>query len=133
LVYHRMQVPEAATAMAGVAGLIPGLAVYRALPGLMDSEYAGSHALPALVAAVATGLGLAAGTSRGSYLTRRIFGLDRRAQAASRYLRAPHRDDDPAPSTMALNLPPAVTGAHTAAAPAPPATEQPAAPTAAAR
>jgi|GEM_PF-456530 len=133
LVYHRMQVPEAATAMAGVAGLIPGLAVYRALYGLMDSEYAVSHALPALVAAVATGLGLAAGTSIGSYLTRRIFGLDRQAQAASRYLRAPHRDDDPAPSTMALNLPTAVTGAHTAAAPAPPATEQPAAPTAAAR
>src|SRR5690625_5001891 len=124
LVYHRMQVPEAATAMAGGAALIPGLAVYRALYGLMDSEYAASHALPALVAAVATGLGLAAGTSIGSYLTRRVFGLDRQAQAASRYLRVPRDEEQDAPSTMALHLPTAATGARTAAGPAVPAAPQ---------
>lgn len=87
LIYRWLKVPEAATAMAGVAGLIPGLAVYRALYGLMDSEQGINGTLPALVAAVATGLGLAAGTQIGSLLARRTFGLDRAALLASRFTR----------------------------------------------
>src|SRR5699024_12784827 len=62
LVYRWIRVPEAAVTMAGVIGLIPGLAVYRALYSLMDSAFGVANGLPALIAALATGLGLAAGT-----------------------------------------------------------------------
>ncbi len=65
--------------MAGIIGLIPGLAVYRALYEFMDSEYGVTAALPALVLALATGLGLAAGTTIGGFAARRMFGLDRPA------------------------------------------------------
>ncbi len=84
LVYRWLKVPESSMTMAGIIGLIPGLAVYRALYSIMDSEYGVSVALPALVSAVATGLGLAAGTTIGGFLARQNFGLDRAAIIASR-------------------------------------------------
>ncbi|HLR28171.1 MAG TPA: threonine/serine exporter family protein [Ruania sp.] len=84
LVYRWIRVPEAAVTMAGVIGLIPGLAVYRALYSLMDSAFGVANGLPALIAALATGLGLAAGTTIGGFLARRVFGLDLAARKASR-------------------------------------------------
>lgn len=84
LVYRWIRVPEAAMTMAGVIGLIPGLAVYRALYSLMDLTFGVANGLPALIAALATGLGLAAGTTIGGFLARRMFGLDRAARKASR-------------------------------------------------
>ncbi|MPV50721.1 threonine/serine exporter family protein [Pseudactinotalea sp. HY160] len=87
LVYRWLKVPESAMTMAGIIGLIPGLAVYRALYSIMDSEYGISAAMPALVSAIAVGLGLAAGTTIGGFLTRQTFGLDRSAIIASRRTR----------------------------------------------
>lgn len=84
LTYRWLKVPESAMTMAGIIGLIPGLAVYRGLYQLMDSEFGVVAALPALVSALATGVGLAAGTTIGALLTRRAFGLDRAAQLALR-------------------------------------------------
>ena len=83
LVYRWLKVPESAMTMAGVIGLIPGLAVYRALYAIMDSEYDVTDALPAMVVAIATGLGLAAGTTVGGFLTRRAFGIDRAMRIAT--------------------------------------------------
>ncbi|WP_235912453.1 threonine/serine ThrE exporter family protein [Ruania zhangjianzhongii] len=84
LTYRWFKVPEAAMTMAGVIGLIPGLAVYRALYSLMGTEHAVSQALPALVLAFATGFGLAAGSTIGGYLARRLFGEDAASEKASR-------------------------------------------------
>jgi len=84
LVYRWLKVPEAAFTMAGVIGLIPGLAVYRGLYLLMDSEYGITAALPALVLALSVGLGLAAGSTIGAIIARRPFGLDRAALLAAR-------------------------------------------------
>lgn len=84
LCYRWLKVPEAAITMAGVIGLIPGLAVYRGLYQLMDSEFGVVAALPSLVSALATGVGLAAGTTIGAFVTRRAFGLDRAATLALR-------------------------------------------------
>lgn len=84
LTYRWFKVPEAAMTMAGLIGLIPGLAVYRALYALMGTEYGVNQALPALVLAFATGLGLAAGSTIGGYIARRIFGEDRASAKASR-------------------------------------------------
>lgn len=84
LAYRKFKIPETAMGMAGIVGLIPGLAVYRALYTFMDSEYAMTDALPALIVALATGMGLAAGTSIGAFIARRAFGLDRAALLASR-------------------------------------------------
>ncbi|MET3770011.1 uncharacterized membrane protein YjjP (DUF1212 family) [Marisediminicola sp. UYEF4] len=64
-----------------------GLAVYRALYGFMDSEYAVTEALPAMVVALATGIGLAAGTTIGGFAARRTFGLDHQAMLAGRRTR----------------------------------------------
>lgn len=84
LTYRWLKIPEAAMGMAGIIGLIPGLPVYRALFTMMETEYAVNKALPFMVVAVATGLGLAAGTAIGSFLMRKFFGLDRAALVASR-------------------------------------------------
>ena len=84
LVYRWLKVPEAVFMMAGVIGLIPGLAVYRGLYLLMDSEAGVIAALPALVAALAVGMGLAAGSTIGALVARRPFGLDRAALLAAR-------------------------------------------------
>jgi uncharacterized membrane protein YjjP (DUF1212 family) len=82
LVYRWVKVPESGITMAGIIGLIPGLAVYRGLYLFMDSEYGVMAALPELVLAVATGVGLAAGTTIGGFVARSIFGLDRPAKLA---------------------------------------------------
>lgn len=82
LIYRWLKVPEGAMTTAGVIGLIPGLAVYRSLYAFMDSEYGVTEALPAMVVAVATGIGLAAGTTIGAFFARRTFGLDRSAMLA---------------------------------------------------
>lgn len=84
LVYRWIQVPEGAMTMAGVIGLIPGLAVYRALYSMMDLTFGVANGLPALISALATGLGLAAGTTIGGFFARRMFGFDRAARKASR-------------------------------------------------
>lgn len=84
LTYRWIKAPEGAVAMAGVIGLIPGLAVYRALYAFIDSEYGINAALPAMVTAFAVGIGLAAGTTIGGYAARRSFGLDRFARASIR-------------------------------------------------
>lgn len=87
LTYRWLKVPEGAMTMAGIIALIPGLAVYRALYGFMDSEFNVDQAVPAIVLALATGIGLAAGTTIGGFATRRIFGLDRQAMLAGRRTR----------------------------------------------
>lgn len=84
LTYRWFKVPEAAMTMAGLIGLIPGLAVYRALYFLMGTERGVSEALPALVLAFGTGFGLAAGSTIGGYIARRLFGEDRASEKASR-------------------------------------------------
>jgi len=84
LTYRWFKIPETAMGMAGIIGLIPGLTVYRALYTFMDSEYAFTESLPAMVVALATGMGLAAGTTIGAFIARRAFGLDRAALLASR-------------------------------------------------
>lgn len=84
LTYRWIKAPEGAIAMAGVIGLIPGLAVYRALYALIDSDFGITAALPAMVTASAVGIGLAAGTTIGGYAARRAFGLDRFARMAIR-------------------------------------------------
>jgi uncharacterized membrane protein YjjP (DUF1212 family) len=87
LTYRWIKVPESAMTMAGIISLIPGLAVYRALYSFMDSEYGATQGLPAMVIALATGIGLAAGTTIGGFATRRAFGLDRSAMLAGRRTR----------------------------------------------
>jgi uncharacterized membrane protein YjjB (DUF3815 family) len=87
LTYRWLKVPEGATTTAAIIGLIPGLAVYRALYVLVDSSTGVLEALPAAVDALATGIGLAAGTVIGVFLARRIFGLDRPAMIAARRAR----------------------------------------------
>ncbi|MGV8885012.1 MAG: threonine/serine ThrE exporter family protein [Microbacteriaceae bacterium] len=89
LAYRWFKVPESAMSMVGIIALIPGLAVYRALYTLMDSEYGVTESLPAMVAALATGLGLAAGTTIGGFVARRMFGLDLAATAALGRARTP--------------------------------------------
>lgn len=87
LIFRWVKVPESAMTMAGIIGLIPGLAVYRSLYALMDSANGVTEALPAMVIALATGIGLAAGTTIGGFAARRIFGLDRSAMLAGRRTR----------------------------------------------
>jgi uncharacterized membrane protein YjjB (DUF3815 family) len=87
LTYRWLKVPESAMTMAGIISLIPGLAVYRALYSFMDSEFGVAEGLPAMVVALATGIGLAAGTTIGGFATRRAFGLDRAAILAGRRTR----------------------------------------------
>ncbi|HUH52606.1 MAG TPA: threonine/serine exporter family protein [Microbacteriaceae bacterium] len=87
--YRWIKVPEGAMNMVGIIALIPGLAVYRALYAIMGSEYGADEALPALVLAIATGVGLAAGTTIGGFAARRTFGLDRAALLALRRTRKP--------------------------------------------
>lgn len=84
LTYRWLKVPEAAMTMAGIIGLIPGLAVYRSIYALMDSEYGVNASLPAMVVALATGFGLAAGTTIGGFVARTTFGLDRAARLSLR-------------------------------------------------
>jgi len=84
LTYRWLKVPEGAMATAAIIGLIPGLAVYSALYVLVDSTSGVMEALPAAVDAIATGIGLAAGTAIGGFAARRIFGLDRQAMLAGR-------------------------------------------------
>ena len=89
LLYRWLKVPESATNMVGIIALLPGLALYRAIYSLMDSAYGVNEALPEMVLALATGLGLAAGTTIGGFLARRTFGLDRAAVIALRRARNP--------------------------------------------
>lgn len=89
LAYRWLQVPEGAMNMVGIIALIPGLAVYRALYALMNSEFGVNQALPAMVVAIATGVGLAAGTTIGGFIARRTFGLDSSAILALRRARTP--------------------------------------------
>ncbi|WEG08778.1 threonine/serine exporter family protein [Microbacterium horticulturae] len=84
LAYRWIKVPEAAMAMAGIIGLIPGLAFYQGLYALIGDDFEPSAAAPALLSAAATGLGLAAGTAIGGYIARLSFGLDRSARIAQR-------------------------------------------------
>lgn len=84
LTYRWIKVPEGATTTAAIIGLIPGLAVYSALYVLVDSTTGVMEALPAAVDAIATGIGLAAGTAIGGFAARRTFGLDRQAMLAGR-------------------------------------------------
>jgi uncharacterized membrane protein YjjP (DUF1212 family) len=84
LVYRWLKVPEGAMTTAGIIGLIPGLAVYSALYGLVDSATGVTEALPGAVLALATGIGLAAGITIGGFAARRTFGLDRQAMQAGR-------------------------------------------------
>ena len=84
LTYRWLKIPEGAMTTAAIIGLIPGLAVYRALYVLVDSESGVMEALPAAVDALATGIGLAAGTAIGGFAARRVFGLDRQATLAGR-------------------------------------------------
>jgi uncharacterized membrane protein YjjB (DUF3815 family) len=87
LTYRWLKVPEGAMTTAGIIGLIPGLAVYSALYGFMDSATGVTEALSAAVVAIATGIGLAAGTTIGGFAARRTFGLDRQAILAVRRTR----------------------------------------------
>lgn len=84
LTYRWVKVPESAMTMAGIIALIPGLAVYQALYAFMGTEYGAVDPLPGIVTAMATGIGLAAGTAIGGFAARRTFGLDRSAMLAGR-------------------------------------------------
>lgn len=96
LIYRWVKIPEGAMGMVGIISLIPGLAVYRALYSLMDSELGINQTMPAMVIALATGLGLAAGTTVGGFIARRTFGLDRFALLA---LKRTRRGDLSGPAT----------------------------------
>jgi uncharacterized membrane protein YjjP (DUF1212 family) len=87
LAYRWLKIPEGAMTTAAIIGLIPGLAVYSALYVLVDSESGVMEALPAAVDAIATGIGLAAGTAIGAFAARRTFGLDPQALRAARRTR----------------------------------------------
>jgi uncharacterized membrane protein YjjB (DUF3815 family) len=84
LTYRWLKIPEGAMTTAAIIGLIPGLAVYSALYVLVDSQSGVMDALPAAVDAIATGIGLAAGTAIGGFAARRTFGLDTQALRATR-------------------------------------------------
>ncbi|QEE62446.1 threonine/serine exporter family protein [Salinibacterium sp. dk2585] len=84
LLYRWVKIPESAITMAGIIGLIPGLALYRALYSFMETEFGVTASLPELVIALSTGVGLAAGTTIGGFMTRSAFGLDRAARLALR-------------------------------------------------
>jgi uncharacterized membrane protein YjjB (DUF3815 family) len=89
LAYRWLKVPEGATNMVGIIALLPGLALYRGIYALMDSEFGVNEALPSMVMALATGLGLAAGTTIGGFVARRTFGFDRAALLALKRARTP--------------------------------------------
>jgi len=83
--HRRLGLAELAVGTAGIAALLPGLAVYRAIY-LMQEATASvvPTAIAPLVTAVATGLALAAGLSIGGYVARRRLGLDLPSQLATR-------------------------------------------------
>jgi len=89
LLYRWLKVPEGATNMVGIIALLPGLALYRGIYALMDSEFGVTESLPSMVMALATGLGLAAGTTIGGFVARRTFGFDRSAMLALKRSRTP--------------------------------------------
>ncbi|MGF3055482.1 threonine/serine ThrE exporter family protein [Microbacterium sp. YY-01] len=71
LVAHRLHVPSVAVTTAAIVPLVPGLAVFRGLLGLMDSDGSAESLLVGttpLVLATTVGIGLAAGVSLGLYL-----------------------------------------------------------------
>lgn len=86
---HRLQVPEQVMTSAAIIMLIPGRAVYQGLDQLIAAGDVNAG-LEQLLGALGTGLGLAAGVSVGSFLARRIVGLD---QIARRVLRGRQRTD----------------------------------------
>lgn len=89
--YRRLRVPEPAVATASIVTLLPGLAVYRSLYQIMQSNPATVPlATMYLLGAVATGIGLAAGLALGGFLARRRFGLDLAGQLARRRTRGSH-------------------------------------------
>lgn len=89
--YRRLRVPESAVATASIVTLLPGLAVYRALYQVMQSNPATMPlATTHLLGAVATGVGLAAGLAMGGFVARRRFGLDLPGQMARRRTRGSH-------------------------------------------
>lgn len=91
--HHYVRVPELAISTAAIVPLLPGLAVYRAIFLLMTpSRQLADVALVQMVAAVAVGLGLAAGLSIGASMARRVFGLDRSALRARRRSRGAYHD-----------------------------------------
>lgn len=84
-VYRRLRIPEMAVATASIVALLPGLAVYRAINLILtDNPAVVGNAVIQFVAAVATGLALAAGLSIGGFAARRRFGLDRAGLRARR-------------------------------------------------
>jgi uncharacterized membrane protein YjjP (DUF1212 family) len=69
----RLRIPPLLVAVCGILPLLPGLAIYRGLFGIVvESDLAGG--LDALVGAAAIGLGLAAGVSLGKGLGRPLGG-----------------------------------------------------------
>lgn len=84
-IHRSLRVPELAITTAAIVALLPGLAVYRGLFELMQNSPASvGVGLAQLIAALGTGLGLAAGLSIGAYAARWRFGLDRAAIRARR-------------------------------------------------
>lgn len=89
--YRRLRVPETAVATAGIVSMLPGLSVYRGLYQLMQNTAATvPQAIIYFVAAIATGIALAAGLAIGSFLARRRMGLDLAGQRARRRSRGSH-------------------------------------------
>ncbi|MFK5584537.1 threonine/serine ThrE exporter family protein [Serinicoccus sp. LYQ131] len=83
--FRRLRVPEAAIATASIVSLLPGLSVYRGLYLIMqNTPVTVANAIIHFVAALSTGLGLAAGLAIGGFFARRKFGLDRAAIRARR-------------------------------------------------
>lgn len=70
-----LRAPEQAVTTAAIVSLLPGLAVYRGLFGLVEEEGLGTAAAE-LLTAVSIGVGLAAGLSVGSFLAHRLLGPD---------------------------------------------------------
>lgn len=92
LTYRMIRVPELAITTAGIVAMLPGLAIYRALNAMMNSETASVlTAANEMFSAIGIGLGLAAGISLGGFLARRVFEWDRAAQRVNRHSSGPLR------------------------------------------
>jgi uncharacterized membrane protein YjjP (DUF1212 family) len=83
LLTDRLRIPPMLVAVCGIVPLLPGLAIYQGLFGIVvEADIEGG--LAALVGALAIGLALAAGVALGEYLGRAVSGgrdrYDRRAR-----------------------------------------------------
>lgn len=87
----RLQVPALAVSVSGIVPLLPGLTLYRAMFGLVDPSASDPVVgFTTLLGAAGVGIGLAAGVSLGTFLTRPLrTEVDRWQQRALRRATGP--------------------------------------------